>query len=169
MFNTISEVLIFYQVVSYNKRYSNLEIKLYNFFHDKTKGIYPNFIVVLNNFVFFFVNNNDYFRSIYYLDSMRRMMKNKKILIVRAESVLINLIFSLFPDLYVHDIALELNDDSMQAEISLYFLTFKERGIAIGKGGNYIKCVNQLFKNYIKFSSNQKPLEICCKCINIEV
>ncbi|MHA2087889.1 MAG: hypothetical protein ACW972_06415, partial [Promethearchaeota archaeon] len=95
--------------------------------------------------------------------------KNKKLLIIRIESVLVNLLFSLFPDLYIHDIVLELDDTSNQREISLYFLTFKERGIAIGRGGDYIKSVNELFKSFIRFSNDDKPMDVRCKCINVEV
>ncbi|MHA1932136.1 MAG: hypothetical protein ACW96X_06325, partial [Promethearchaeota archaeon] len=100
MFYTISDDLILYQIISYNKKYSNLEIKLHNYFHTKTGGIYPELIVVIKNFIFFFVKNEYYFTSKRHLDSMRRGMKSKKILIIRTESVLINLLFSLFPDLY---------------------------------------------------------------------
>ncbi|MHA2280535.1 MAG: hypothetical protein ACXAC5_06765 [Promethearchaeota archaeon] len=92
-------------------------------------------------------------------------MNSKKILIIRTESVLINLIFSLFPDLYIHDVVLERDDTSNQREISIYFLTFKERGIAIGRGGEYIKSVNNLFKDFIRFNNKDKPIDIICKNI----
>ncbi|MHA2180133.1 MAG: hypothetical protein ACXAAH_01780 [Promethearchaeota archaeon] len=165
MFYTISDDLILYQIIAYNKKYSNLEIKLYNYFHAKTGGIYPELIVVIRNFIFFFVKNKYYFTSKLHLDSMRRGMKSKKILIIRTESVLINLLFSLFPDLYIHDVALELDDTSSQREISLYFLTYKERGIAIGRGGDYIKSVNELFKSFIRFNNKNEPLDIRCKAL----
>ena len=109
------------------------------------------------------MKNENYFDSKPFLDSMRREIKGKKILIIRAEKILINLLFSLFPDLYIHNIALELNDSSGRQEISLYFLSYKERGIAIGRGAEYIKSVNNLFANHIKFENESKPIEIKCK------
>ncbi|MBY8984935.1 MAG: hypothetical protein KGD65_07710 [Candidatus Lokiarchaeota archaeon] len=163
MFYTIADDLIFYQLISYKKKYSNFEIKLHNYFHVKSGGIYPDFIVVIRQFIFFFVKNEYYFASKHHLDSMRRGMKSKKIIIIRTESVLINLLFSLFPDVYIHDIAFEVDETSNQREISIYFLTFKERGIAIGRGGEYIKCINELFKNFIRFNNKEKPIDIKCR------
>jgi hypothetical protein len=165
MVYTIADDLIFYQLFSYHKKYSNFEIKLHNYFHTKTGGIYPDFIIVIKQFIFFFVKNEYYFASRVFLDSMRRGMRSKKISIIRVESVLINLLFSLFPDLYIHDIELEMDDTSNQRGISIYFLTFKERGIAIGRGGEYIKSVNELFKNFIRFKNKDKPIDIRCKNI----
>ena len=63
MFYTIADDLIFYQLLSYNKKYSNFEIKLHYYFHVKTGGIYPEFIIVLKQFIFFFVKNEYYFAS----------------------------------------------------------------------------------------------------------
>jgi hypothetical protein len=163
MFYTISDDLIFYQIVRFCKKYSNLELKLYSYFHNRTKGISPEFIAVVKQFILFFVKNENYFDSKLFLGSMRREIRDKKILIIRAEKILINLLFSLFPDLYIHNIALEVNDSSGQREISLYFLSYKERGIAIGRGAEYIKCVNNLFSKHIKFENNHKPIEIKCK------
>jgi len=97
---------------------------------------------------------------------MRREIRNRKILIIRTENVLINLLFSLFPDLYIHNISLKRNDSSGKREISVYFLTYKERGIAIGRGAEYIKCVNKLFKRYIRFENKSTPIEIKCKNVN---
>ena len=163
MFYTISADLIFYQFVRFTKLYSNSELKLYKYFHSKTEGISPELVVVIDKFILFFVKNENYFESKPYLSSMRREIKGKKILIIREEKILINLLFSLFPDLYIHNIALETNDSSGQLERSLYFLSYRERGIAIGRGAEYIRCVNNLFTNHIKFENNSKPIEIKCK------
>jgi len=163
MFYTIADDLVFYQILTFIKKYSNNELKLYKYFHSKTEGIYPDFVVVINQFIFFFVRNENYFDSKTYLNSMRREIRNKKILIIRAENVLINLLFSLFPDLYIHSISLDMNDSSGQREISVCFLSYKERGIAIGRGAEYIRSVNELFKKYVIFENNSKPIEIKCK------
>ncbi|MFX0081191.1 MAG: hypothetical protein ACFE94_05505 [Candidatus Hodarchaeota archaeon] len=90
-------------------------------------------------------------------------MKGRKFLIIRAENVLINFLFSLFPDLFVYNISLEVNGFSGKREIAIYFLTYKERGIAIGRGADYIRSVNKLFMNYVTFENNSKPIEIKCK------
>ena len=163
MFHTIAEDLILYQLISYNKKYSNYELKFYQYFHLKTEGIYPEFVVIIGKFIFFFVKNKHYFNSKIYLDSMRREIKSKKILIVRAENVFIRFLFSLFPDLYIHDIALEFDNTSGKRKVIIFFLTFKERGIAIGRGAEYIRAVNELFKSYIIFENGYRLLEIECK------
>ncbi len=163
MFYTISDDLVLYQILKFIKKYTNSELKLYKYFHNKTGGIYPEFIAIIGQFIFFFVQNEYYFDSKTYLDSMRREIRGKKILIIRAEKVLINFLFSLFPDLYIHNISLEKNDSSGKKEISIYFLTYKERGIAVGSGADYIRSVNKLFIHHVIFENNSKPIEIRCK------
>jgi len=165
MFYTINNDLVFYQVISYIKKYTNLQIMLYNYFIKKTYGISPELIIILNNYIFFFVKNENYFSSRTYLPLIRREIKNKSVLIIRTENILINLIFSLFPDLYIHDIKIEMNNKSGKREISIYFLFFKERGLAVGVKGSYVKTINELFKNYIIFENRNKPLEVRCKVI----
>ena len=166
MFYTIADDLVFYQILTFIKKYSNSELKLHKYFHNKTGGIYPEFVIVIDQFIFFFVKNENYFDSKLYLNVMRREIRNRKILIIRTENVLINILFSLFPDLYIHNISLKRNDSSGKREISVYFLTYKERGIAIGRGAEYIKCVNELFKRYIRFENKSTPIEIKCKNVN---
>jgi hypothetical protein len=163
MFYTISDDLVLYQILKFIKKYTNSELKLYKYFHSKTGGISPEFVAIIDHFIFFFVKNEYYFDSKTYLDSMRREIKGKKILIVRAENVLINFLFSLFPDLYIHNISLEINDFSGKREITIYFLTYKERGIAIGRGAEYIRSVNKLFIHHIIFENKSKLIEIRCK------
>lgn len=166
MFYTIADDLILYQYLSFVKKYTNTELSLFKFFYEKTNGIYPEFIVVIKHFIFFFVRNESYFTSKLYLNTIRRQIFNRKILIIRAETVLINLIFSLFPDLYIHNVVLEVDNYSGKREIFLYFLSFRERGIAIGRKAEYIRSVNKLFKEYIIFENKSKPIEIICKNLN---
>ncbi|MHA2088192.1 MAG: hypothetical protein ACW972_07940 [Promethearchaeota archaeon] len=165
-FYTILDDLYFYQMLSFVKKYSNFEIKLGNYFYNKTKGISPEFIVVIDKFIFFFVRKESYFISKYYLDSMRREFKYKKLLIIRVENVFINLLFSFFPDLYIHDIRIEKDDTSGLREISLYFLTYEERGIAIGRKGEYIKSLNELCQKFLILENRITPLEIKCKTMD---
>ena len=165
-FYTILDDLYFYQMLSFVRKYSNFELKLGKYFYNKTKGIYPEFIIVIGKFVFFFVKNESYFISKFYLDSMRREIKSKKVIIIRVENVFINLLFSFFPDLYIHDIKIEKDESSGVREISLYFLTYKERGIAIGRKGEYIKSLNELCQKFLVLENRITPLEIKCKTVD---
>jgi hypothetical protein len=166
VFYTIADDLVLYQLLNFKKKYSNSELKLYKYFYSKTKGIKPEFVAEIDRYIFFLVKNEHYFDSKSYLNSMRREIKAKKILIIREERVFINFLFSLFPDLYIHNIFLEINDNSRQREVSLYFLSYKDRGIAIGRGAEYIRCVNKFFSKYITFENNNKPIQIRCKNLN---
>ena len=153
-------------MLSFVRKYSNFELKLGKYFYNKTKGVYPEFIIVIGKFVFFFVKNESYFISKFYLDSMRREIKSKKVIIIRVENVFINLLFSFFPDLYIHDIKIEKDESSGVREISLYFLTYKERGIAIGRKGEYIKSLNELCQKFLVLENRITPLEIKCKTVD---
>ena len=165
-FYTILDDLYFYQILSFVRKYSNFELKLGKYFYNKTKGICPEFIIVIDKFIFFFVKNESYFISKFYLDSMRREIKAKKVIIIRFENVFINLLFSFFPDLYIHDIKIEKDESSGVREISLYFLTYKERGIAIGRKGEYIKSLNELCQKFLVLENRITPLEIKCKTVD---
>lgn len=166
MFYTIADDLIFYRLLSFIKKFSNFELKLLTYFYKKTNGIYPESIIIINQFIFFFVKSENYFISKQYLKSIRRELASKKVLIIRVERIFINLLFSFFPDVYIHDIKIDTNSRSDQKVISLYFLIAEERGIAIGRNGDYIKAVNRIFKDFIKFENNDSPLAIKCKFIN---
>lgn len=165
-FYTIAEDLIFYQMLSFVRKYSNFELKLCKYFYNKTNGIVPELIIVIDKYIFFFVKKDSYFSSKIYLSSIRREINPRKALIIRYEKIFINLLFSFFPDLYIHDIRIENNERSGLREISVYFLTYKDRGIAIGREGEYIKILNALYKKYILLENKINPLEIKCKTIN---
>ena len=109
----------------------------------------------------FFVSNEDYFHVRNYINIIRKELV-KKTLIIRAENTFITLLYSLFPDLYVHDIKIDWNMFSGKREISINFLSFKERGIAIGCNGDYIKAINHLFEKNVIFQNGEKPFKINC-------
>ena len=163
MFYTIAEDLILYQLLTFVRKFNNYELKLRNYFYSRTDGIYPEFIVVINQFIFFFVKKENYFDSKMHLDAMRREISQRKILIIRIERILLNLLFSFFPDLNIDTIKIESNNKSGLREISIYFLFQNERGIAIGRNGDYIKAVNEIFKKYVIFENRNTPLEVKCK------
>jgi len=163
MFYTIVDDLVLYQLLSFIKKFSNYELKLREYFYQKTAGIYPEFIVIINQFIFFFVGKENYFSSKICLNSIRREITNRKVIIIRVEKILINLLFSFFPDLNIDDIKIEADTGSGKREISVYFLFFEERGIAIGRNGDYIRAVNEIFKKYVVFENRNTPLEVRCK------
>ncbi len=165
MLYTILDDLIFYQTLTFIRKYSNFELKLYDYFYDKTK-IYPKNIIVINQFVFYFVGNEYYFEAKAHLNSIRFKLC-RKVALIRSESTLINLVHSFFPDIYIHDIKVEFNIYSGKREISVNFLTFEDRGIAIGRNGDYIKAVNKLLEGYIVFQNNEAPIKISCKVIKL--
>jgi predicted RNA-binding protein YlqC (UPF0109 family) len=163
--NKISEKSIFSRKISFSKRFSNSEIKLYKYFHDKT-GIFPENVIIQENFIFFFVKNQDFFSVSNYIAPIRKEIPNKKVLIIRTEKNLILQIFSLFPDLYIHDVQIK-SLDSKKIIVLVYILSFKDRGIAIGRKGNYIKAINELFKNSIKIDDCNLMFEIECNVKNL--
>jgi len=163
MFYTILDDLILYQELAFIKKYTNYELKLREYFYEKTQGIYPEFIVVIKQLIFFFVKKKDYFKAKMRLDSMRRELSNRKIIIIRIERNLINMLFSFFPDLNIDTVKIELDYVSGKREISVYFLFFKERGIAIGRNGEYIRAVNEIFEKHVVFGNRSSPIKLKCK------
>jgi hypothetical protein len=143
------------------KRYKNDELKYYHYFYQKFK-VKPENIIIIGNFVFFFVKGSEFFKVKAHLGSLRRKL-GSKVLIIRAEKTLITLLFSFFPDLYIHDIVSSMNKYKGNINITIYFISFKERGIAIGRKGEYIKAVNEIFKKYITFEEDIDSIKIKCE------
>lgn len=169
MFYTILDDLIFYQLLYFLKRYSNFELKLHNYFYNKT-NLYPTYINIIKieelEYIFFFIKKESYFEARTYLRSIRKDLKNKKITIIRADNILLPLIYNLFPDLCIYDIEIELNDLSGIYEISVLFLKdLNSYHIAVGRKGGYIKAINALFENYINFENSDMPIKIKCKVV----
>jgi len=172
MYRTLEEEFFFTQKVLLKQRYTNAELYLHQYFLKKTK-IHPANIIIINNYVFFFINNKEYFKAKIYLRKLRNEMGYKKIQIIRLEKTLLKFILSFFPDPYVHDIKLILDENNRRKIIHVGLLSYKERGIAIGRKGDYIKAINELFKNYITFEEYATfqrykiPMEIRCGTISI--
>jgi predicted RNA-binding protein YlqC (UPF0109 family) len=161
MLNKTSEKSIFQRPITFMKRFSNLEIKLCRYFYDKTE-IFPENVIILDNIIFFLVKSQHFFSASKYVSDIRKEIPNKKLLIIRKEESLILQIFSLFPDLYIHDVQIK-SIEAKKFTVSVYILTFKDRGIAIGRRGEYIKAVNELFKRWIKINNCNKNCEIECQ------
>jgi len=164
MLNSLKEEIFFSEKLKIRKKYTNTELKLYQYFYEKTKRIYPENVIVINNFIFFFVGNEYYFKVKLFLHSLRKEL-NKKVLIIRAENTLINLLFGFFPDIYIHDVKLKIDEDTGLKCVLVYFLSFEERAIAVGCNGEYIKAVNYIFDNYVIFKNHDHSLKIKCELI----
>ena len=164
MYSSIAENFFFSQVIHIRKKFLNTEIKFLTLFFEKT-NIFPVSVILTDNFVFFFIKSVDYFTAKTYLKKLRFVIKNRKILLIRAETTLIKLIFSFFDDIYIHNV--RTNKNSKRTIVDVLFLSNKDRAVAVGKQGKYIKSVNYLFKNHISihnpiYKTGSIPLEIRC-------
>ena len=164
MYSSLAENFFFSQVIHIRKKFLNTELKFTQLFFEKT-NTFPVSVILIDKFVFFFVKSEDYLMAKSHLKKLRHILKNRKILVIRAETTLIKLIFSFFDDIYIHNI--QKNENPRRNIIDILFLSNKDRAVAVGKKGKYIKTVNYLFKNYISFKnpvnkSGSIPLELRC-------
>lgn len=164
MYSSLAENLFFSQVISIRKKFSNTELKFLKLFFEKT-NIFPVSVILVDKFVFFFVKSGDYFTAKPYLKKLRHIIKSRKLLVIRIETTLIKLIFSFFDDIYIHNV--RMNENPKRNIIDVLFLSYKDRAVAVGKEGKYIKTINYLFKNYISLKNPVKkpesiPLELSC-------
>ncbi|MHA1149284.1 MAG: hypothetical protein ACTSR8_13700 [Promethearchaeota archaeon] len=166
MFSTVAENTFFSQKVQIKKKFTNREIKLYQYFFKKTR-VFPSNIIIHNTYILFFVDSKYYFRAKAHLKTLRKELMNNKVLIIRSERILIKLLFGFFPDTYIHDIIMEYNEELAKKIVHIQFLSYKERGIAIGGKGNYIKTVNEIFEKHIIFEKNFYPIQIQCEVVNL--
>ena len=91
----------------------------------------------------------------------------KIVILIRAENNLIKLLFGFFPDPYIHDIKIEINEKKIKT-ITICFISFEERGIAIGRSGDYIKAVNEIFEKYIVLEKKEIPFsKIKCELVSL--
>jgi len=153
MINILIDDLYLSQKIEIKKRYSNKELLLFQYFLAKTK-IFPENILIINGTIFFFVKKKDYFRAKLHQYFLRMEAKSMKVIIISVERTLIKQIFSFFPDIYIHDIKLNAEENKKYYCITIFFLSYKERGIAIGNGGGYIDAINEIFKNHIILKGN---------------
>ena len=149
MSNTKVDHLFFCQVVNVKKHFFNTELQLIKFFFEIT-NIFPVCIIRNKEFIFFFVKPVNYITAKLYVRKLRHLLKDKKVLIIREESTLIRLVFSFFDDVYIHNVM--LIEGSTGDIIDILLLFKKDRAVAVGIGGAYIKAVNHIFRNYISFS-----------------
>lgn len=159
--------LLFYQKLSVRKKFSNKELLLFHFFYDSTK-IFPRNVIIIKDIVFFFLDNENYFEAKSKLPYLRKKFQNRRIVLVREEGVLVNLVFGFFPDPYIHRIRISKNTNTGQILIVIGFLSYEERGIAVGCNGDYIKAINNIFENYVKFAEYQGfQIKIKCEVVNL--
>lgn len=165
--NSFINNLLFYQKLTVKKIFSNEELLLYHFFHEITKKP-PQNVIIVKEFVFFFLKNEDYFKAKAKLPYLRKKFQHRKIVIVREEDVLVNLVYGFFPDPYIHTVSIERNIYTGKTKIMVGFLSYEERGIAIGCNGNYIKAVNEIFERYVVFVNNDgNQVKIKCDVVKM--
>jgi len=171
MYSLIEDYLFLWQLINIRKKFSNRELKLTKFFFNTT-NIFPVNVIVREQYIFFFVNNKDFFLAKNFINKLRKLLQNKKVLIIREESSLGRLIFSFFQDTYIHDIQLDHTGGSNKKILKIIFLLNKDRAIAIGNDGTYIKTINFMFEYHIDFKYYDNkvikiPLEIRCEMVNL--
>jgi len=165
--NSFISNLLFYQKLIVKKIFSNEELLLFHFFHETTKTP-PQNVIIVKEFVFFFLKNENYFDAKSKLPFLRKKFQHRKIVIVREEDVLVNLVYGLFPDPYIHTVSIEKNVHTGKTNVMVGFLSYEERGIAIGCKGNYIKAVNEIFERYVIFVSS-KGFQVRIKCDVVKI
>ncbi|TFF88241.1 MAG: hypothetical protein EU550_01670 [Promethearchaeota archaeon] len=146
--------------VNFKKKFTNLEIDLGNLFFEMSE-VLPSNIINLSNYYLFFVPNELYFEAKNHLKKLKRMIKNKKVVLVRDTPSLQNLLMSFFPDVYIHDLNVENSENEDKITIIIVVLTSEELAIAIGENGSYIKLVNKVLQKYIK------SIEVKCELKSI--
>ncbi len=165
--NSFISNLLFYQKLIVKKIFSNEELLLFHFFHETTKT-HPQNVIIVKEFVFFFLKNENYFNAKSKLPYLRKKFQHRKIVIVREEDVLVNLVYGFFPDPYIHTVRIERNIYTGKTNVMVGFLSYEERGIAIGCNGNYIKAVNEIFERYVIFVSS-KGFQVRIKCDVVKI
>jgi len=169
MSNSKVNHLFFSQTINIKKQFFNTELKLVKFFYEIT-NVFPVCVIRIKEFIFFFVKSGDHFAAKLYSRKLRYLMKNKKILIIHEEPTLIRLIFSFFEDTYIHNVM--LIESPTGDIIDVLFLFNKDRAIAVGIDGSYIKAVNYIFRNYVTFNYplnkiESYPLELRCNLTTV--
>jgi hypothetical protein len=150
------EDLFYSMELNIKKKFSNLELNLYRLFHKKI-SIHPITIIVQRSFLFFFVKNEDYFKAKSRIKYIRYYLPSKKLLVIRLEKTIAKMVFGFFPDVYIHNLDLEIDNNTGDIIITVVLLTYEDRLIAVGAKGNYIKAVNEIFEKYIY------PVKIKCE------
>lgn len=167
IYSTLNDTMLFYLKVTIKKKFSNDELLLFHFFHNITQ-IFPQNIIIVNDFVFFFLKNENYFNAKLKLPYLRKKFQHRKIVIVREEDVLVNLIYGFFPDPYIHTLVIKRNFYSGKTDIMVGFLSYEDRGIAVGCNGDYIKAVNEIFEREVLFVDN-KGFQVRIKCDVVKI
>lgn len=164
MFITVNEEIksILDQKIRLKKKISNKDLFLIQCFQDITH-IYPKNVILNENFILFFVENSKYFRSKHKLRILRQKMPSKKILIIRHETSLLKLLFGLFPDIFIDDILIKVKEQKRILLIVVKLLTYRERMIAIGAKGKYIKIVNKIMNKFFRFEYEYNHVTIRCE------
>ena len=149
------EALFFNQRVRFRNIIRNDELVYMKFFKYKTKLFCEN-VILYGKYVFYFVKPNHFRKASKHLVQLRTSLPSKKILIIKNERRILDLIYAFFPDASIKKLELKIKKVTGDIELFIYFKHFRERGIAIGKKGNFIRILNEVFEKYIY------PVKISC-------
>ncbi|MFX1340186.1 MAG: hypothetical protein ACFFDK_16365 [Promethearchaeota archaeon] len=152
------------QKIKIKKKFSKDEFDFYHFFLEIT-DVHPDNVIFMPPYVFFFAENENYYKGKRKLKTVRKLLANKKVMIIKTEPTLIRLLFSLFPDTYIHDILLDIKENGTK-QITIEFYFYEDRAIAVGRKGTYIKTINRIFNECIYLENKCTPIEIRCHSIN---
>ncbi len=156
--NSYQDPILYQEVGIKINKFSNEELLIFKYFHEKT-NMFPKSILILNNFIFYFIDGKNYAEVNKHIVNFRRNIKHKKILFIYVEDVLINLIHRFFPNIYIYD--LFIIESKAIPEVCITLLSYRERGIAIGRKGDYIKTVNKILEKFIDFKEGN--VTISCR------
>jgi len=148
------EAVFLNQRIKFRNIIRNEEINCLKFFINKTKISCEN-IIHYKNYIFFFVKPHNFQKANKNLNILRKHYRNKKILIIKYQDRMLDLIYAFFPSINIKKVKL-LFKTTGDIEVLIFFSHYKDRGIAIGKEGNFIKILNEIFKQYIY------PVKISC-------
>lgn len=170
MYNQLEQQTTLYlgQICEIERKFTNIELKISKIFYIITR-IYFDAVISLPPYLFFFLKPDEYLRAKIFIKKLRNKF-DRKIRLIRfrnKEDSLLHLINALFSDVYIHDYSCYFDERKQMDTIVLKFITFEERGIAIGRNGEYIKTINHLLSNHIKYADRTKEVRV--KCILTEL
>jgi len=151
------------QVTEIKRTFTNEELKIGEMFNKITKTNLEA-IIPVSPYLFFFLTPDEYYKAKRFIRKLRAQFQKKVRLIKfsNKKDTLLNLITALFSELYIHDYSCYYDSIKGMDIIIIKFLTYEERGLAIGKNGNYIKTINFLLSRYVKYEDRSKEVRVRC-------
>ncbi len=157
------------QKVEIKRKFTNKEITLSKKFASYAK-VQPDNIIFIEPYIFFFLEPDKYYKTKYFIQTLKKEL-GKKIRLVKFRNkrdTLLDLITSLFPEIFINDYGYYFDSNNQMDVIVVETLTLQERGIAIGRNGEYIKAINALLTNHALYDYRTKYVQIRCVHGNLQ-